>query len=62
MPPVCERTIKFTQINYRSTNTFFQVLERAKNLGAGMVHLGLKPVNSTRVGIYSQNRVEVSAN
>lgn len=37
-----------------------QVLERAKNVGAGLLALGLLPQNSTHVGVYSQNRPEVS--
>ncbi|GFN86278.1 long-chain-fatty-acid--coa ligase 5 [Plakobranchus ocellatus] len=38
--------------------TYQQVNDRAVAFGAGLVHLGLQPVNETRVGIYSQNRPE----
>ncbi|XP_050392074.1 long-chain-fatty-acid--CoA ligase 5 isoform X1 [Patella vulgata] len=38
--------------------TYNEVLERAKNVGAGLVKLGHRPVNSTHLGIYSQNRPE----
>ena len=38
----------------------FQVLKKATNAGAGMINKGLKAVNSTHIGMYSQNRVEVS--
>ncbi|RUS76771.1 hypothetical protein EGW08_015478 [Elysia chlorotica] len=38
--------------------TYQEVNDRATAFGAGLVKLGLKPVNSTRVGIYSQNRPE----
>jgi len=37
-----------------------QVLVKAANVGAGLIHKGLTPQNSTFVGLYSQNRVEVS--
>lgn len=36
-----------------------KVLVRASNVGAGLIAKGLKPENTTNVGIYSQNRVEV---
>lgn len=36
-----------------------KVLVRAANVGAGLIAKGLKPENTTNVGIYSQNRVEV---
>ncbi|XP_071105795.1 long-chain-fatty-acid--CoA ligase 5-like [Haliotis cracherodii] len=35
-----------------------EVLQRAANLGAGLIKLGLAPKNSTNVGIYSQNKPE----
>ncbi|CAL1528256.1 unnamed protein product [Lymnaea stagnalis] len=38
--------------------TYKQVNERATAFGAGLVKLGLKPENDTRVGLYSQNRPE----
>ncbi|XP_025083668.1 long-chain-fatty-acid--CoA ligase 1-like isoform X2 [Pomacea canaliculata] len=38
--------------------TYNEVLERAKNVGAGLLALGLLPQNSTHVGVYSQNRPE----
>ena len=37
----------------------FQVLSRAKHVGSGLLHLGMKATNTTRIGMYSQNRVEV---
>lgn len=33
---------------------------KATDFGAGLVNLGLPQKNDTRVGIYSQNRPEVS--
>ncbi|XP_076458933.1 long-chain-fatty-acid--CoA ligase 5-like isoform X2 [Babylonia areolata] len=38
--------------------SYDEVLERAEYVGAGLISLGLSPQNSTRVGIYSQNRPE----
>ncbi|XP_041364605.1 long-chain-fatty-acid--CoA ligase 1-like [Gigantopelta aegis] len=38
--------------------SYDEVLEKAKNLGAGLIKLDLKPLNSTNIGIYSQNRPE----
>ncbi|CAG5136565.1 unnamed protein product [Candidula unifasciata] len=38
--------------------SYIEVNTRATNFGAGLVNLGLEPRNETRVGIYSQNRVE----
>ncbi|BFZ03559.1 hypothetical protein BsWGS_06594 [Bradybaena similaris] len=38
--------------------TYNEVNTRATNFGAGLRSLGLQPTNETRVGIYSQNRVE----
>lgn len=37
---------------------FNETLLRAKNLGSGLISLGLQPGPSTLVGIYSQNRPE----
>lgn len=39
-------------------NYFFQVVERAKDFGAGMLNKKLKP--GSFIGIYSANIVEVS--
>lgn len=38
--------------------SYNDVLVRAANVGAGLIAKGLKPENTTNVGIYSQNRVE----
>ncbi|XP_059168578.1 long-chain-fatty-acid--CoA ligase 1-like isoform X2 [Physella acuta] len=38
--------------------TYNEVNERVTAFGSGLVSLGLKPQNETRVGIYSQNRPE----
>lgn len=38
---------------------YSDVIERTKFIGSGLVNKGVKPVNSTNVGIYSRNRVEV---
>ncbi|XP_074649293.1 long-chain-fatty-acid--CoA ligase 1-like [Tubulanus polymorphus] len=38
--------------------SYNDVLLRAANFGSGLISLGLKPVNTTNVGIYSQNKVE----
>lgn len=38
--------------------SYNDVLVRAANIGAGLIAKGLKPANTTNVGIYSQNRVE----
>ncbi|PVD37365.1 hypothetical protein C0Q70_04364 [Pomacea canaliculata] len=43
-------------VNFNSQSIV--VLERAKNVGAGLLALGLLPQNSTHVGVYSQNRPE----
>ncbi|XP_061175282.1 long-chain-fatty-acid--CoA ligase 1-like isoform X2 [Saccostrea echinata] len=45
-------TEPFTWISYND------VLVRAANVGAGFIAKGLKPENTTNIGIYSQNRVE----
>lgn len=37
-----------------------QVIEKAKNLGSGFVHIGMKPGQSSFIGIYAQNCAEVS--
>lgn len=37
---------------------FNETLLRAKNLGSGLISLGLQPGPSTLVGIYAQNRPE----
>ncbi|KAK7111907.1 long-chain-fatty-acid--CoA ligase 5-like isoform X1 [Littorina saxatilis] len=38
--------------------TYDTVLERAQHVGSGLITLGQAPENSTRVGVYSQNRPE----
>lgn len=38
--------------------SYNDVFEKALNAGSGFIKKGLKPINSTRVGIYTQNRVE----
>ncbi|KAH9512975.1 Long-chain-fatty-acid--CoA ligase 5 [Bulinus truncatus] len=38
--------------------TYKEVHARIAHFGSGLVHMGLKPCNDTRVGIYSQNRPE----
>ena len=35
--------------------TYGEVIERSKNLGSGFVHIGMKPGQSSLIGIYSQN-------
>ena len=40
--------------------SYDDVIRKAENTGAGFIQKGLKPLNTTRVGIYSQNKVEVS--
>ncbi|KAK3090796.1 hypothetical protein FSP39_014728 [Pinctada imbricata] len=38
--------------------SYNDVLVKAANIGAGLIASGHKPVNTTNIGIYSQNRVE----
>ncbi|KAL5018438.1 hypothetical protein ScPMuIL_004160 [Solemya velum] len=38
--------------------SYNDTLVKAANLGAGLIHLGEMPVNTTNIGIYSQNRPE----
>jgi len=37
-----------------------QVSDRAQHLGSGLLHKGLKPNANTLIGIFAQNRPEVS--
>lgn len=37
-----------------------KVTDRAEHLGSGLIHRGLKPNSNTFVGIFAQNRPEVS--
>lgn len=39
--------------------SYEQVIKRMKNFGAGLLNLGCKPSNHTKICIYSVNRVEV---
>lgn len=38
--------------------SYEQVIKRMKNFGSGLINLGLKPSNHTKICIYSVNRVE----
>lgn len=37
-----------------------KVSDRAEHLGSGLLHKGLKPNTNTFIGIFAQNRPEVS--
>jgi long-subunit acyl-CoA synthetase (AMP-forming) len=39
--------------------SYSDVIERTKNIGSGLINKGVIPENSTNIGIYSKNRVEV---
>lgn len=39
----------------------FQVKERAENLGSAFLHKGHSKINCPHIGIFSQNRPEVSS-
>ncbi|XP_035224523.1 long-chain-fatty-acid--CoA ligase 6-like [Stegodyphus dumicola] len=38
--------------------TYREVIERANNLASGLIHIGMKPGQSSFIGIYAQNSVE----
>ncbi|GFY79378.1 long-chain-fatty-acid--CoA ligase 5 [Trichonephila inaurata madagascariensis] len=38
--------------------SYSQFIKRAENFGSGLLKIGLKPGQSSNVGIYSRNRVE----
>lgn len=42
------------------THFFPKVSDRAEHLGSGLLHRGLKPSSDTFIGIFAQNRPEVS--
>jgi hypothetical protein len=54
--------------SFKSTHSFLffaseaQTIEKMRNFGSGLVQLGCKASNYTKISIYSTNRVEVGNN
>lgn len=46
--------------SYSPLTPLQKVSDRAEHLGSGLIHRGLKPNSNTFVGIFAQNRPEVS--
>lgn len=52
--------VNFIDVQLMVLNSFVKVSDRAEHLGSGLLHRGLKPGPDTLIGIFAQNRPEVS--
>jgi long-subunit acyl-CoA synthetase (AMP-forming) len=39
--------------------SYSEIIERTNHIGSGLINKGVQAQNSTNIGIYSKNRVEV---